>query len=137
MHQSCGSRLASAPPAKADRIVIEWPWRTDEIKDVAAGKAYTVVEGKGRWRRDDDGPAAVHPPVRQVIAERERAGGQRSGQTCARQPRRVIGTDVPGVPRAPETVGNPCRHGQGDDEHQPPVGCVVERPVCGLPAAEP
>ena len=33
---------------KADRIVIEWPsGKTDELKDVAAGKAYTVVEGKG------------------------------------------------------------------------------------------
>ena len=34
--------------AKADRVVIEWPsGKTDEIKDLAAGRAYTVVEGKG------------------------------------------------------------------------------------------
>jgi hypothetical protein len=34
--------------AKADRIVVEWPSGTvDEVKDVAAGRAYTIVEGKG------------------------------------------------------------------------------------------
>ena len=33
---------------KADRVVIEWPsGKTDEIKDLPAGKAYVVVEGKG------------------------------------------------------------------------------------------
>ncbi len=33
---------------KADRVVVEWPsGKTDELKDVAAGKAYTVIEGKG------------------------------------------------------------------------------------------
>ena len=34
--------------AKADRVVIEWPsGKVDEIADLAGGKAYTVVEGKG------------------------------------------------------------------------------------------
>ena len=34
--------------AKADRIVVEWPsGKTDELKDVAAGRSYTIVEGKG------------------------------------------------------------------------------------------
>ena len=34
--------------AKADRIVIEWPsGKVEELKDVAAGRAYTITEGKG------------------------------------------------------------------------------------------
>jgi hypothetical protein len=34
--------------ARADRIVVEWPsGKTDEMKDVAAGKAYTITEGRG------------------------------------------------------------------------------------------
>ena len=33
---------------KADRVVVEWPsGKTDEITNLAAGKAYLVVEGKG------------------------------------------------------------------------------------------
>lgn len=34
--------------ARADRIVVEWPsGKVDEMKAVAAGRAYTVIEGKG------------------------------------------------------------------------------------------
>ena len=37
--------------AKADRVLIEWPsGKVDEIKDLAAGKSYTIVEGKGIGR---------------------------------------------------------------------------------------
>ena len=37
--------------SKADRVVVEWPsGKTDEIKDLPAGKAYVVVEGKGVTR---------------------------------------------------------------------------------------
>ena len=33
---------------KADRVVVEWPsGKTDEVKDLAGGKAYVIVEGKG------------------------------------------------------------------------------------------
>ena len=36
---------------KADRVVVEWPsGKTDEIKDLAGGKAYLIVEGKGATR---------------------------------------------------------------------------------------
>jgi hypothetical protein len=34
--------------ARADRIVVEWPsGKTDEVTNVAGGKAYTLTEGKG------------------------------------------------------------------------------------------
>jgi hypothetical protein len=40
--------LASARRDRIDRVVISWPnGRTEEFKDVAAGKAYDCVEGKG------------------------------------------------------------------------------------------
>jgi enediyne biosynthesis protein E4 len=33
---------------KADRVVVEWPsGKTDEIKNLPAGKAYLIIEGKG------------------------------------------------------------------------------------------
>jgi hypothetical protein len=34
--------------ARADRIVVEWPsGKIEELKDIAAGRAYTITEGKG------------------------------------------------------------------------------------------
>jgi len=33
---------------RAERIVVEWPsGKVDELKDVAAGRSYTITEGKG------------------------------------------------------------------------------------------
>jgi enediyne biosynthesis protein E4 len=37
--------------AKADRVVVEWPsGRTDEMKDLPAGRSYVVTEGRGLAR---------------------------------------------------------------------------------------
>jgi hypothetical protein len=37
--------------AKADRVVVEWPsGKTDEMKDLPAGRSYVVTEGSGLAR---------------------------------------------------------------------------------------